>query len=91
MENPVDENEDIRQLLQGDKPPKSDQRRTRLALSRARRQVGQQDTMSFALVKIWAVLARLVAPFFAVIAEKQAEAVRAHSAPPTTIEEKNTH
>ena len=72
MENDVRGNDDLRRLLRGDGEVKPDQRRTRLALSRARRQIGQRDTFSFALVKIWAVLAKLVAPFFATLSEKQA-------------------
>ncbi len=42
------------------------------AVSRARRQVGQRDTLAFALVRIWAALARLLAPLFAFLGEKQA-------------------
>ncbi len=76
MANEMNENEDIRQLLKGDGDTTFDQRRTRLTLSRARRQIGQRDTFAFALVKIWAVLARLVALFFATVAEKQAEMIK---------------
>ncbi len=45
------------------------------AVSRARREVGQRDTLAFALVRIWAVLARLLAPLFAFFGEKQARTV----------------
>ena len=46
--------------------------RIRTAVSRARREVGQRDTLGFALVRIWAALARLLAPFFARLGEQQA-------------------
>ena len=45
------------------------------AVSRARRQVGQRDTLAFALVRIWAALARLLAPLFAFFGEKQARTI----------------
>lgn len=41
----------------------------------AHRQVGQRDTLAFALVRVWSVLARLLAPVFAFFGEKQAQAV----------------
>lgn len=50
------------------------------AVSRARRQVGQRDTLAFALVRVWSVLARLLAPFFAFFGEKQAQTVYQQSA-----------
>ena len=48
------------------------------AVSRARRQVGQRDTMGFALVRLWAVLVRLLAPFFAYFGERQAQTLYKH-------------
>lgn len=50
------------------------------AVSRARRQVGQQDTLAFALFRVWAVLARLLAPLFAFFGEKQAQTIYQQSA-----------
>ena len=50
------------------------------AVSRARRQIGQRDTLAFALVRVWSELARLLAPLFAFIGEKQAQTVYQQSA-----------
>ncbi len=50
------------------------------AVSRARRQVGQRDTLAFALVRVWSVLARLLAPLFTFFGEKQAQTVYQQSA-----------
>ena len=87
MADEMNENDDLRLLLKGGGETASDQRRTRLTLSRARRQIGQRDTFAFALVKIWAVLAKLVAPFFANIAERQAEMLKQQ--PPASAESDN--
>ncbi len=71
MADKRNENE-VRRLMQtgmdGDDRPS----RALSAVSRARRQVGQRDTLAFALVRIWAALARLLAPLFAFLSEKQA-------------------
>ena len=72
----MNENDDIRQILNGDQLPKNDPDRTRKVMNRARRQVGQRDTLTFALVKVWATLARLLAPFFAAVGEGQARALQ---------------
>ena len=73
------EDQDIRQLLKSGLDDEKSQSRVTTALSRARRQVGQRDTLSFALVRIWAVLARLLAPFFAAFGERQARALHQNS------------
>ncbi len=52
------------------------------AVSRARRQVGQRDTLAFALVRIWAALARLLAPLFAFFGEKQARTIYQNTSGP---------
>ena len=52
------------------------------AASRARRQVGQRDTLAFALVRIWSVLARLLAPLFAFFGEKQARTIYQNTSGP---------
>jgi hypothetical protein len=54
--------------------------RVSTVLGKARRQVGQRDTISFALIRIWAALARLVAPLFAAFDRRQAAAIHKHSA-----------
>ena len=69
----------IRRLMQtgmdGDDSPS----RALTAVSQARRQTGQRDTLAFALVRIWAALARLLAPLFAAFGEKQARAIHEHT------------
>jgi hypothetical protein len=64
----------IRRLMQTGMDEPGDSSRAALAVSRARRQVGQRDTLTFALVRIWAALARMLAPFFALLGERQAQA-----------------
>ena len=74
MEDEVNEDPEIRQLLQADPEPGKDVRLARVALIKARRQVGQRDTLAFLFVKIWAALAKVLAPVFALLGERQAEA-----------------
>ena len=64
----------IRRLMQTGMDEPGDRSRTALAVSRARRQVGQRDTLTFALFRIWAALERMLAPFFALLGEQQAQA-----------------
>ena len=66
--------QEIRRLMQTGLEEDAGTSRSLRAVSRARRQVGQRDTLAFALVRIWAVLARLLAPLFAFLGERQAEA-----------------
>ena len=65
---------EIRQLMQTGMEAEGSRSRALKVVSRARRQVGQKDTIGFALVRIWATLARLLAPFFAFLGERQARA-----------------
>ncbi len=71
--------QDIRRLMQTGMDEDQTPSRALSAVSRARRQVGQRDTLAFALVRIWAVLARLMAPLFALLGEKQARAAHPQS------------
>ena len=73
------ENE-IRRLMQTGLDDPERPSRALSAVSRARRQVGQRDSFAFALVKIWAVLARMLAPLFAFFGEKQAQTLYQQSA-----------
>ena len=66
------ENE-IRQLMRSGMENEGGRTRALRAVSQARRQVGQRDTMGFALFRLWAVLARLLAPFFVFFGERQAQ------------------
>ena len=54
-------------------PPDSgaDDLRVTRAVRRARAAVGQRDTVLFALVRIWASLAQILAPLFARLARMQ--------------------
>ena len=65
--------EQIRRLMQTGMDTDERPSRALSAVSRARRQVGQRDTLAFALVRVWSVLARLLAPVFAFLGEKQAQ------------------
>ena len=67
--------EDIRRLLRTGMKAEGGRTRALRAVSQARRQVGQRDTLGFALFRIWAVLARLLAPLFAIFGERQAAAI----------------
>ena len=71
---------EIRRLMQAGMEAEERSSRPLMAVSRARRQVGQRDTLAFALVRVWSVLARLLAPVFAFFGEKQAQAVYQHAA-----------
>jgi len=63
----------IKALL-GAAPPVSDKsidKQRKIAIHRARSSVGQRDTIMFAFIKIWTVLADLLAPIFATFAAKK--------------------
>lgn len=72
--------DDIRRLMKAGIEEGGSRKRVATALGRARRQVGQRDTIAFAMVNIWTVLARLIAPIFAAISVRQAAAIHQHSA-----------
>ncbi len=65
----------IRRLMQTGMGAEQPTKRVSTVLGKARRQTGQRDTISFVLVRIWAVLARLLAPLFAAFGEQQAKAI----------------
>lgn len=72
--------QDIRRLMQEGMDDDESPSRALSAVSRARRQVGQRDTLAFALVDIWSVLAGLLAPVLAFVGRKQAETLYQQSA-----------
>lgn len=72
--------QDIRRIMQAGMDGTESPSRVRSAVSRARRQVGQRDTLAFLLVRIWSALARMLAPMFAFIGEKQARSAYRQSA-----------
>ena len=54
-------------------------------LKRVRTSVGQRDSLLFAIVKIWAAIAEMLAPVFAQLGERQAAtAARARLSKPAT-------
>jgi len=76
----MSDEQEIRELMKTGLDDRSSSARVSTVLVRARRQAGQRDTISFALIRIWAVLARLLAPFFAAFNRRQAAAIHKHSA-----------
>ncbi len=72
----------VRRLMQTGMDDEARSSRPLKAASRARRQVGQRDTLAFALVRIWAALARLLAPLFAFFGEKQARTLHQNTSGP---------
>jgi len=73
---------DVRELMRTGMKAEGSRTRALRAVSRARRQVGQRDTLAFALVRIWAALARLLAPLFAFFGEKQARTIYQNTSGP---------
>ncbi len=78
----------VRRLMQTGMDNEARSSRPLKAVSRARRQVGQRDTLAFALVRIWAVLARLLAPLFAFFGEKQARTIYQNTSGPAGRDDK---
>jgi hypothetical protein len=72
--------QEIRELMKAGLDEQPSSARLSTVLGKARRQAGQRDTISFALIRIWAVLARLLAPLFAAFDRRQAAAIHKHSA-----------
>lgn len=71
--------DEIRELLQADQLEQNtpdDNRIVAGAMHRVRAAVAQKDTLTFALVKVWTVLAQLLAPLFARLAVTHARATR---------------
>lgn len=68
----MQDEQEIRRLMQTGMDSDESPAVAQSALSEVRRKVGQRDTLAFALVKVWAALARLLAPFFAAVSERQA-------------------
>ncbi len=88
MEDEITEDPEIRQLLQADAGSSEDPQLARIALIKARRQVGQRDTLAFLFIKIWAALAKVLAPVFVLIGELQAEATLPRLPKPKDAEQK---
>jgi len=68
----VEDDEKIRQLLKVQPPGGTKTGLTDKVMRRTRAGVGQRDTLLFAIVRIWKVIAELLAPLFAQLAVRQA-------------------
>lgn len=69
---------DIKALFDAEEPPSSDEMAKQRKKNRARVQanVAQRDTIMFAFVKVWTVLADMLAPLFAAFATKKVGSVK---------------
>ena len=83
--------QEIRRIMRSGMDEESPSARHLTAISRARRQVGQRDTLAFAMGKIWSVLAKLLAPLFAAFASRQAAAIYQSSGGRRAIPAKNNN
>ena len=71
--------DELAALLKGAPPEKKDTRRTekpsdriQQGLKKARSSQSQKETLGFVLVKLWAALAKVLAPLFAGLAKRHA-------------------
>ena len=73
MDN-LDNDEQIKRFLAAEKASAKPfpEAKHQSAMARARFSIGQQDTIAFAFIRIWASLAKMLAPIFAFIAVKNA-------------------
>ena len=76
------DNDDIRALLQDAPGPTTGPPDLSKTLRRVRANVAQRDTLLFALVRVWSVLAALLAPIFAALATQQARTTLERGTPP---------
>ena len=75
MQNDLQKEQEVRRLMQAGMGDDDKLMLSRKAVVRVRQRVGERDTLAFALVRIWAALARLLSPFFARFGEAQARAL----------------
>lgn len=78
---PPTDDQDIKQLLQSGVDEQEQISPLSRALKRARANVAQRDTLSFAVVRMWTALAALLAPLFAALAKSQAQALHGRRPP----------
>lgn len=71
---PDEKDQDLRDLLQVDRPEEDTSRSVEKAAARVRAGIGARDAFLFAVVRIWTVIMRLLAPVFAALAVRKAEA-----------------
>jgi hypothetical protein len=70
---PTDKEKQIKDLLKVDTQDEVAPKRVDDLMRRVRAGIGQRDTLLFALVRIWTVIVRLLAPVFARLAVRKAE------------------
>lgn len=70
---PEEKNEELRDLLRVERPVEASSRSVEKAAARVRAGVGARDAILFAVVRIWTVVMRLLAPVFAALAVRKAE------------------
>lgn len=73
--------EELKSMLGGNTLPEMDRSNDRIVrgMKRTRTSLGQQYTLSFILIKLWVIAAKILAPFFASIVKKQAESSSSHA------------
>lgn len=69
----MEDEDQIRKLLRVTPPTGTKTPLTDKVIRRARAGVGQRDTLLFAIVRIWTVVAELLAPIFAQLAARHAK------------------
>lgn len=81
----MDTDNELKSLLGGDDDTLDNPNEDRISkgIKRTRTNLGQQQTMSFLLIKIWVGVAKVLAPFFALVAKRQVE-TRAKPRTPST-------
>lgn len=69
----TDSEQELRDLLKVEHPDQAGADRVAKTMSQVRAGVGARDALIFAIVRIWTVIARLLAPIFAMLAVRKAE------------------
>lgn len=69
----TDSEQELRDLLKVEHPDQAGADRVAKTMSQVRAGVGARDALIFAIVRIWTVIARLLAPVFAMLAVRKAE------------------
>ena len=69
----TDSDQQLKDLLKGDEPDQDGARRVARTMAQVRAGVGARDALIFAVVRVWTVIARLLAPVFAMLAVRKAE------------------
>lgn len=68
-----DSDQQLRELLKVEHPDQAGTDRVAKTMAQVRAGVGARDALIFAIVRIWTVIARLLAPVFAMLAVRKAK------------------